>query len=222
MCGGEKPLNNSFEYVSLFFSSDAEGKCQELAPLSYCREYVSLTGLSSVLLALGGWCDANLKLCEKYVVTSNKWVPLPPLRVARHMPGSCLLPSKRAFCFCGSQGIGKDQNTIENLETELGKEWKTVVLRQRIAKTCDLGAVALKGKILLFGGVGYVWNKMYKLDEEGRLLEDLSGYSKIPGYMCSGVAIVVKGKVYAVGQREFPDEQKWKPEVFDGSNWTLL
>ena len=105
----------------------------------------------------------------------------------------------------------------------MGKEgeWQVLPLNENIAKTCDLAAVALSGKILLFGGSSNASYNMYLLSEEGALLEDLSGIPNIPGYMCTGPVVVQEGKIYVVGWRD-----EWNPTyramAFDGLKWAFL
>lgn len=41
----------------------------------------------------------------------------------------------------------------------------------------------------------------------------------IPGYMCSGVAVVQRGIIYAVGDRDRKNPRKWKLQSFDGTSW---
>ena len=50
-------------------------------------------------------------------MSSKKWKELPLLNTPRYYPGSVLLKSLKAFCFCGSQGK-EDLDTIETIETE--------------------------------------------------------------------------------------------------------
>ena len=66
------------------------------------RESLSLSGVTSLLFALGGEKDGEeLKVCEKYSLDLNKWSRLPPLNAARTRP--IVLNTKRAFCFCGTE-----------------------------------------------------------------------------------------------------------------------
>ena len=74
----------------------------ELPRMQYQRGFVSLSGLSSQLLALGGWNARSLEYCEKFTITSSKWNALPSLKTPRVWPGSVMLPSKKVFCFYGS------------------------------------------------------------------------------------------------------------------------
>ena len=84
-----------------FFRVDYAGKSQELRPMSIERGALSVSGLSTQLIALGGFNIDNLKTCEKYLMASNKWEGVASLNTGRQWPGSILLKSLRAFCFCG-------------------------------------------------------------------------------------------------------------------------
>ena len=98
------------------------------------RLAVSLSGLPSQLIALGGYNGVSLKICEQYSVSANKWSELAPLNTARSLPGSVLLPSKRAFCFCGSQTFVNFLNSVETIQMKSDSEWKTLPLSDRVAK----------------------------------------------------------------------------------------
>ena len=77
----------------------------ELDKIMIARQRLSISGLASELIALGEFKQRNLKICEKYIIASNKWTTLPCLNTPRQSAGSILLPSVKAFCFCGSQGV---------------------------------------------------------------------------------------------------------------------
>ena len=47
------------------------------------RAALSVSGLQSELIAIGGWNLESLNICEKYTMKSNKWVELAPLNRAR-------------------------------------------------------------------------------------------------------------------------------------------
>ena len=106
-CGGWTSHSWNKKIQRLFFSVDYCGRTVQLTPMKQSRYLLSLTGLHSQLLAIAGVGDSNsiLKVCEKYLASQNKWIDLPPLNIPRYEPGSILLPSKRAFCFCG-RGVG--------------------------------------------------------------------------------------------------------------------
>ena len=114
------------------------------------RFSISLSGLASQLIAVGGQNPGILKICESYSVTKNKWTVLPCLSVSRVCPGSVLLKSKRAFCFGGAQSLTVFLNSVETIE--LGREgmWTTLVLD--VAKTYQLAAVSFHSEIAVFGG----------------------------------------------------------------------
>ena len=127
-----------------------------------------------------------MKVCEKYNVDKNKWSGLAPLNSAREWPGSILLKSLRAFCFCGSQGYAQRANSIESLETHKDREWRTLPLNDQMAKTYDLAATQYGNKIVLFGGDNHATFNTYIYSEEGELERDLSEDPLIPGRMCRG------------------------------------
>ena len=101
-CGGKLVMDGEQELTSQFFSIDSEGKSAMLESMKNERECVSLSGLPSQLIAVGGWNQDDLNICEKYFVSRNKWVRFPPLNTARKWPGSIVLQCERAFCFCGT------------------------------------------------------------------------------------------------------------------------
>lgn len=116
------------------------------------RQAGSLSGLPSLLIALGGVCQTGfLKTCEKYEVSSNKWARLPALNTARYLPGSILLETKRAFCFCGGQGDHRF-SSIESIQSNKEEGWKALPLNESIAKTYSLAAAEYRNEILVFGG----------------------------------------------------------------------
>ena len=199
VCGGKRQVNGQPDRVASFFSLDYSGKSRTLQSMEYKRNALSLSGYSKELMALGGWDRKNLKIGEKYLVSVNKWVELPPLNIGRHFPGSLLLKSRRAFCFCGSHGPQNRVNSIESIQLAWEGEWKTLPLNGKIAKTYHLAAVPYLSRVMLFGGASHASYNMYKLDEEGNLLEDLSGDPLIPGAMCQGSFVVEEGKLYAMG-----------------------
>ena len=83
-----------------------------------------MSGLQSELIGIGGnYNSFNVLYCEKYSVALNKWDLLPYLNIGRLWPGSILLKSKRAFCFCGIGAKG-NLNSIERLEVEQNTEWE--------------------------------------------------------------------------------------------------
>ena len=118
VCGGQTKLNGKDYILSDFFSFDYSGKSEELEPLSCRKSSLSLSGIATELIALGGYSNQNrLRTCDKYIIAINKWERLPSLNKARGFPGSLLLKSRKAFCFGGYSG--KDYlNEIESLQTE--------------------------------------------------------------------------------------------------------
>ena len=50
------------EDFSHFFMTDYEGQCVDLQPIKRQRYQISLAGLSSLLIAIGGW--NRLKVCR--------------------------------------------------------------------------------------------------------------------------------------------------------------
>ena len=80
---------------------------------------MSLTGVSHLLLALGGSrYGKSVGKCEKYLIWVGKWANLPPLNRARDSPGSVLLSPLRAFCFSGREGL-HSVNSIETLQLDI-------------------------------------------------------------------------------------------------------
>ena len=88
------------------------------------REKASLSGVFSQLICLGGQNFEILKVCETYLINLDKWTALPQLNRARYLPGSVVLQSKKAFCFCGIQET-QEQNSIETLQ--LGNDKKEFI-----------------------------------------------------------------------------------------------
>ena len=82
----------------------------------------------------------DMKVYEKYNVDKNKWSGVAPLNSARHLLGSIVLTSMRAFCFCGARGYYTRVSSIETLETDLQCEWRTLPLNDKVAKTYSLAA----------------------------------------------------------------------------------
>ena len=70
---------------------------------------------------------------------------MPPLNKARRNPGSILLSSQRAFCFCGEIGDFKKTNSIEKLEICVDKQWKLLPVDDRVVKICNLAAASFLG-----------------------------------------------------------------------------
>ena len=66
------------------------------------RDSISLTGISTKLIALGGWQEKTLREVEQYLIIFDKWINLPKLNIARQSPGSCIVNTNNLFCFAGS------------------------------------------------------------------------------------------------------------------------
>lgn len=83
ICGGSQEIDEKVEELNTFFTSDGEGKCDWLAPMSEGRSSVSLCGVGRQILALGGWNNGCLSKAEQYFVEIDKWTALPSLTIAR-------------------------------------------------------------------------------------------------------------------------------------------
>ena len=70
-------------YLNNLFSQDYYANWKEHARMAVKRNAISLSGLDSFLLAIGGWCDQDLKDVERYSIPEDKWTMLPPLKVGR-------------------------------------------------------------------------------------------------------------------------------------------
>ena len=67
-------------YSTHFYCLDYSGSRSSLNPIKCERDYTSLSGANSQLIALGGYHKGiSLNSCEKYLVISNKWASLPSL-----------------------------------------------------------------------------------------------------------------------------------------------
>ena len=101
-----------------------------LDSMNFTRSQVSLSGFRLVSLQLGR-CNGNtLRICERYLTSSDKWLNLPPLNIASQFTGSFLSQSLRCFCFCGSQ-LFKTYILLKafTLEFKLsGRYWLSVVV----------------------------------------------------------------------------------------------
>ena len=139
ICGGMKLTLGYWQKITDSFSIDYSGRMAQLRSMHQKRNMFTLSGNLSLLIALGGYDLEYLRTCERYGVDLNKWSGLPPLNTARYFPGSILLSSRRAFCFCGF-GSNKYLNSIEMLQSDKAEEWKTLPLSDEIARTCNLAA----------------------------------------------------------------------------------
>ena len=140
--------------LSYLFSIDYEGRRVWLEPMRSRRFHHSLCGRPSLLIAVGG-LNSNVEripLCEQFFVKRNKWNELPPLCVARESPGSVLLQSLRAYCFCGDHR--GSAASLEYLEMSIHEtRWKTMKLDQIESQSCSsLVGVEYEKNVVVFGG----------------------------------------------------------------------
>ena len=95
-------LDITYDVVVYYYSLSLTGSLTDLAPMQYPRCNVSLSGHHQTVLAVGGFNNKALDICTQYNAKTNLWEELPPLNEERSWCGSTLLPSHRAFSFCGS------------------------------------------------------------------------------------------------------------------------
>ena len=158
----------------------------------------------------------NLKISEEYSVSRNRWSSLPPLILARNMPGSILLPSQRSFCFCGD---GQDCETLNSIERlDKGTIWKLLALDGKVKKDSSLASALFEGSIMLFGGIKK--KVMHKFTEEGQLEEALSDDPLTPGYMTFYSFTVQDEKILALAT----NKHSLKTEIreFQKGKWAIL
>ena len=93
------------------------------------------------MIAVGGFHEVQLRTCEQYSVTGNKWKGLAPLNTARQHPGSILLKPMKVFCFCGYHDEVGELNSIERIELGCEEEWKAIPLDGRVERTFQLAGV---------------------------------------------------------------------------------
>ena len=190
--------------------------------MKHPREALSLSGVASQIIALGGYNGRDLVSCEKYFVAVNKWTVLPSLNTPRQWPASVLLKSGKAFCFCGHQGPSKRLNSIESIQPQSDEgKWKSLPLNNSVARGYNLVAVSFWNEITLFGGYLNGIYKMHSFTEEGELQRDLSSDPLIPGYMSRGAFVEQGGRMWAAGQRKLEKEWKWAISEFNENNWSL-
>lgn len=83
----------------------------------------------------------------------NKWVVLPQLKKARQWPGSCVLKSGLAYCFCGYINRKSILNSIETIDLgSNNSQWQMLTMQEAVEPNYHLVALPYSGKILLFGG----------------------------------------------------------------------
>ena len=170
----ENENNGEEHYLGTFLCFDYTGRSTELEAMKSHRCVLSLSGLPTDLIALGGTHESAVtSASEKYSLSRNKWSELPRLNLARAIPGSVLLPSMRAFCFCGING--QELNSVERLELESEIEWQMLPLSENIAKIAHIAAALYESKIVIFGGfLGGLGGHCYQISEEGEVVKDLS------------------------------------------------
>lgn len=152
--------------------------------MSEGRSSVSISGLPSQFICVGGWNQEGcIRKAEQYFVRQDKWIALPPLNHARHWPASCVLESRRAFCFCGAVSVKIFHNSIEMIDIGKQGQWKLLPLDERVAASYDLAAAVIENKIYVFGGRENTSYNMYAFNEEGELVQDFSDLVDIPGMM---------------------------------------
>ena len=104
-------------------------------------------------------------------MTKNKWALLPSLGTPRERPGTVLLPSLAAFCFCGKQDIGAYTKSVERLQVNGDLGWETLPIDDRIPSTYQLTVIPFQGSLLVLGGNFEPTVNNLKVSEEGVLLE---------------------------------------------------
>ena len=75
-------------------------------------------------------------------------------------------------------------NSIESLQTEVDREWKTLPLNDKIAKTYSLTGAQYGNAIVVFGGSPVI--SLNTLILRGELKQDLSQDALTPGGMFQG------------------------------------
>ena len=82
-----------------------------------------------------------LNFCEMYSLARNQWMALPSLNIERGWPGSVLLKSKTAFCFC-ENNKHEPSNSVESLRISY-TGWKMLPIESRIASIFHLAGVSV-------------------------------------------------------------------------------
>ena len=101
-----------------------------------------MSGVGSLLVAVGGWNRGDLSVSEVYSIAQEKWKALPQLNTARSSPGSCLLSSLRIYCFSGQQNCSAFLSSIESLLIHTDTKWKTLSFDERVANAYLLVGVS--------------------------------------------------------------------------------
>ena len=80
-CGGFKKISDWVynQYLSKFYSVDSESHRIELSSSKCKRMAFSLSGITTLLIAVGGTHKKPLNISEKFIVNKNKWPSLPYL-----------------------------------------------------------------------------------------------------------------------------------------------
>ena len=149
-------------------------------------------------MGIGGFNEKVLNTAELFSTVTNEWSPLPRLNKARQSPGSCLLKSMKAFCFCGFNEFS-NINSIEIFSIGNDDKWSLLPIDSRVAATQQLVAVSYEESIIVFGGTQLSTYCMYLFSQNGEFLCDMSSLPDIPGFMCQGVTVASEGKIYAFG-----------------------
>ena len=104
-----------------------KGVRTRLTPLIKRREFLTLAGTESTLLAVGGYDGEYIREVERYHVTTDKWTDFVKLRQEMTTPGVVVLPSLQAYRFCGYLG-SQLTNSIEVIKISVDTEWKLLPL----------------------------------------------------------------------------------------------
>ena len=222
MCGGRQGDNH---FLSDFYSVDYESHTHDLAPMKYKRASVSLSGLPTRLIAIGGKQEGgSTMVCEEYFVSLNQWHKLPSLPSPRSASGTILLKSRKAFSFCGNVDFRMHLHHINYLQLDVDTKWHFVFLDNKLAQTSQLAAVSVgEGRMLLFGGWSPTSKVTYMMSEGGEILEKFEEDPHNPHTMCYHSYTAREGKVFTVMRREVT-EGEWKSGVvtFEGKKWEFI
>ena len=131
ICGGykTKSLDGRMEGPSQLMSVSSSSALVQLSPLPEVKGSHSLSGVSSLLICIGGSSGVNsLKTCSQYWPKTDKWEALPALNIARQCCGSVLLLPLSAYSFCGVEPDGFPGNSVESLDLLHSVEWRVLLL----------------------------------------------------------------------------------------------
>ncbi len=184
------------------------------------RNALSLTGTSRFLTAVGGWDSVSLPSAEHYSLSRSEWRFLPDMNMARQWAASCVINADTVVVFCGAIANNQHTNSIERL-CLTASQWEALPQRPALAKSCQVSALCVAEKIVLFGGgadIGYI---TYTLSHEGEIIEEFADEGRNPGYMCQDGAVVFKGMLFATGRRK---DENWARRLrcFDGESWQIV